>query len=157
MTPAGKPPVPGTPGQLYNLAEDPLETDDLWEQKPEIVARCPPCSINIRRMGERARRAQPCRKVTVEKSGPGADPGSLAVGAEGGSCGADTIENHQTRGRAAARSWRSSSNRPRVRRRLAPDGFTACLKTGAGQIVTGKSPWKPGSRSANIPGTGAPS
>jgi arylsulfatase A len=39
MAPAGKPPVPGTPGQLYNLAEDPLEQNDLWEQKPEIVAR----------------------------------------------------------------------------------------------------------------------
>jgi hypothetical protein len=24
---------------LYNLAEDPLEQNDLWEQKPEIVAR----------------------------------------------------------------------------------------------------------------------
>lgn len=39
MTPAGKPPAPGTPGQLYNLAEDPQERNDLWEQKPEIVAR----------------------------------------------------------------------------------------------------------------------
>jgi arylsulfatase A len=39
MTPAGKPPAPGTPGQLYNLAEDPREMNDLWEQKPEIVAR----------------------------------------------------------------------------------------------------------------------
>ncbi|MBM3293319.1 MAG: arylsulfatase [Candidatus Aminicenantes bacterium] len=39
MTPAGKPPVPGSPGQLYNLAEDPKEQDDLWEKHPEIVAR----------------------------------------------------------------------------------------------------------------------
>jgi len=39
MAPAGKPPVPGSPGQLYNLAEDPLESDDLWEKRPEIVAR----------------------------------------------------------------------------------------------------------------------
>lgn len=39
MTPAGKPPQPGTPGQLYNLAEDPLESEDLWEKHPEIVAR----------------------------------------------------------------------------------------------------------------------
>jgi len=39
MTPAGKPPAPGTPGQLYNLAEDPREQNDLWDEKPEIVAR----------------------------------------------------------------------------------------------------------------------
>jgi len=39
MTPAGKPPQPGTPGQLYNLAEDPAESNDLWEERPEIVAR----------------------------------------------------------------------------------------------------------------------
>ena len=39
MTPAGKPPVPGSPGQLYNLGEDPLEQNDLWEKHPEIVAR----------------------------------------------------------------------------------------------------------------------
>jgi len=39
MTPAGRPPVPGSPGQLYNLSEDPLEQNDLWEKHPEIVAR----------------------------------------------------------------------------------------------------------------------
>ena len=39
MAPAGKPPVPGTPGQLYNLPEDPGEQNDLWEKRPEIVAR----------------------------------------------------------------------------------------------------------------------
>jgi arylsulfatase A-like enzyme len=39
MTPAGKPPVPGSPGQLYHLSEDPLEQNDLWEKHPEIVAR----------------------------------------------------------------------------------------------------------------------
>ena len=39
MAPAGKPPVPGTPGQLYNLADAPTEQNDLWEKKPEIVAR----------------------------------------------------------------------------------------------------------------------
>jgi arylsulfatase A len=39
MAPAGKPPVPGSPGQLYNLVEDPLEQNDLWKKHPEIVAR----------------------------------------------------------------------------------------------------------------------
>jgi len=39
MTPAGKPPQPGTPGQLFNLVEDPAESNDLWEKRPEIVAR----------------------------------------------------------------------------------------------------------------------
>lgn len=39
MAPAGKLPLPGTPGQLYNLAEDPLEGADLWEKRPEIAAR----------------------------------------------------------------------------------------------------------------------
>jgi hypothetical protein len=39
MAPAGRPPQAGTPGQLYNLAADPFEQDDLWEKRPEIVAR----------------------------------------------------------------------------------------------------------------------
>jgi arylsulfatase A len=39
MVPAGTPPRPGSPGQLYNLAEDPGETRDLWKDRPEIVAR----------------------------------------------------------------------------------------------------------------------
>jgi arylsulfatase A len=39
MIPAGPPPRPGTPGQLYNLAEDPGEARDLWKERPEIVAR----------------------------------------------------------------------------------------------------------------------
>jgi len=32
-------PKPGSPGQLYNLAEDPYERNDLWEKHPEIVER----------------------------------------------------------------------------------------------------------------------
>ncbi|MBM3311024.1 MAG: arylsulfatase, partial [Candidatus Aminicenantes bacterium] len=39
MTPAGQPPVAGSPGQLYNLAEDPGEQNDLWEKRPDVVAR----------------------------------------------------------------------------------------------------------------------
>jgi arylsulfatase A-like enzyme len=38
MVPEGTQPVPGTPGQLYNLAEDPGETRDLWSARPDIVA-----------------------------------------------------------------------------------------------------------------------
>ena len=39
VPPAGKKPVSGAPGQLYDLAEDPREEHDLWEAHPEIVAR----------------------------------------------------------------------------------------------------------------------
>lgn len=38
MVPEGAPPVPGSPGQLYHLAEDPGETRDLWAERPDIVA-----------------------------------------------------------------------------------------------------------------------
>jgi arylsulfatase A-like enzyme len=38
---SGKQPSPGDPvtrtGQLYNIAEDPFEANDLWEQEPGIV------------------------------------------------------------------------------------------------------------------------
>jgi len=37
VRPSGKPPVPGTPGQLYNIITDPYEQKDLWEMRPEIV------------------------------------------------------------------------------------------------------------------------
>jgi arylsulfatase A len=33
------PPKPGLPGQLYNLANDPYEKNDLWAKRPEIVKR----------------------------------------------------------------------------------------------------------------------
>jgi len=39
MVPEGRPPRPGSPGQLYNLADDPAESKDLWEARPEIVQR----------------------------------------------------------------------------------------------------------------------
>jgi len=39
VKPSGKKPIPGTPGQLYNLAEDPHEQNDLWDQHPDIVRR----------------------------------------------------------------------------------------------------------------------
>jgi len=27
----------GTPGQLYDLANDPYEQDDLWDRRPDVV------------------------------------------------------------------------------------------------------------------------
>ena len=36
---AWEPPKKGSPGQLYNLAEDPFEQDDLWDERPEIIER----------------------------------------------------------------------------------------------------------------------
>jgi len=38
MVPEGRPPVAGTPGQLYDLAEDPGETRDRWSERPDVVA-----------------------------------------------------------------------------------------------------------------------
>ncbi len=37
--PTGGGPVPGAPGQLYDLAADPHETRDLFEARPDVVAR----------------------------------------------------------------------------------------------------------------------
>jgi arylsulfatase A len=33
------PPIPGSDGQLYNLKEDPYETNDLYEAEPEVVEK----------------------------------------------------------------------------------------------------------------------
>jgi len=32
-------PIPGAPGQLYNLAKDPGEQNNLWDERPDIVER----------------------------------------------------------------------------------------------------------------------
>jgi arylsulfatase A len=37
--PADEDPNPDSPGQLYNLAKDPYETEDLWDKHPDIVER----------------------------------------------------------------------------------------------------------------------
>jgi arylsulfatase A-like enzyme len=58
MAPAGKPPVPGSPGQLYNLAEDPREQNDLWEKRPEIVARLAALLERYKKEGRSAPRFQ---------------------------------------------------------------------------------------------------
>ena len=36
--PSGSGPVPGTPGQLYNIVDDPAERENLWDQREDIVA-----------------------------------------------------------------------------------------------------------------------
>ncbi len=56
MAPAGRPPLPGTPGQLYNLAADPGESHDLWEKRPEIVARLTALLEKYKRDGRSAPR-----------------------------------------------------------------------------------------------------
>jgi arylsulfatase A-like enzyme len=58
MAPAGKPPVPGSPGQLYNLVEDPLEQNDLWEKHSEIVARLTALLEQYKKEGRSAPRSQ---------------------------------------------------------------------------------------------------
>lgn len=39
VKPSGTGPKPGVPGQLYNLANDPYEKNDLWDERPETVER----------------------------------------------------------------------------------------------------------------------
>ena len=31
--------VGGPPGQLYNLADDPSETQNMWDENPDVVSR----------------------------------------------------------------------------------------------------------------------
>ena len=37
--PKGVSPVPGAPGQLYNVKEDSCEQNDLFDQRPELVEK----------------------------------------------------------------------------------------------------------------------
>jgi len=39
VAPSGARPVPGSPGQLYDIEKDPYEQNDLWEERPDIVER----------------------------------------------------------------------------------------------------------------------
>lgn len=36
--PVGEQPIPGSPGQLYDLEDDPYETENLFSEKPDLVA-----------------------------------------------------------------------------------------------------------------------
>ena len=50
-------PEPDVPGQLYNLADDPYETNDLWDKRPEIVE-------NLTRLLEKYKRQGHSRPLT---------------------------------------------------------------------------------------------
>jgi arylsulfatase A-like enzyme len=39
VEPSDKNPVPGTPGQLYDMEKDPYEKNNLWDKRPEVVER----------------------------------------------------------------------------------------------------------------------
>ncbi len=39
VAPKDEYPLPDSPGQLYNIETDPFETQDLWDAKPDVVAR----------------------------------------------------------------------------------------------------------------------
>ncbi len=56
VKPAGEAPVAGSPGQLFNLADDPYETVDLWDRDPEIVARLTALLTTYRQQGRSAQR-----------------------------------------------------------------------------------------------------
>jgi len=57
VAPRGGDPKPGTPGQLYNLADDPYETNDLWDKRPEIVGQL----IRLLERYKREGRSRPLR------------------------------------------------------------------------------------------------
>ncbi len=56
MAPAGTPPQPGTPGQLYNLVDDPAERNDFWEKRPDIVRELQALLDTYKREGRSAPR-----------------------------------------------------------------------------------------------------
>jgi arylsulfatase A-like enzyme len=70
MAPPGRPPQPGTPGQLYNLADDPGETLNLWSDRPDIVAQLTALLEKYRRDGRsvplRTRRWRNGEKFALE-------------------------------------------------------------------------------------------
>ena len=51
VEPPGEGPKEGCPGQLYNLADDPHEENDLWDKHPEIVARLTNLLENYKKQG----------------------------------------------------------------------------------------------------------
>lgn len=54
MSPSGEPPRTGMPGQLYNLALDPYEENNLWDKHPDIVARLATLLEKYKREGRSA-------------------------------------------------------------------------------------------------------
>jgi arylsulfatase A-like enzyme len=51
VEPRDSDPEPASPGQLYNLADDPYEKNDLWDKHPEIVARLTELLETYKRQG----------------------------------------------------------------------------------------------------------
>jgi len=51
VRPSGKKPQPGTPGQLYNLRDDPYEQNDLWDKYPDVVERLTKLLEKYKRQG----------------------------------------------------------------------------------------------------------
>ena len=60
VPPRGSGPKPGTPGQLYNLDDDPREQNNLFSKRPEIVARLTALLQRYQREG----RSTPAHKDT---------------------------------------------------------------------------------------------
>ena len=52
VAPSGARPVPGSPGQLYDIEKDPKETTNLYAQHPELVDEL---TAILRRYVERGR------------------------------------------------------------------------------------------------------
>ena len=52
--PRGEGPVPGTPGQLYNIVDDPSEEEDLWDERPDLVEKM---RASLKRYQEQGRSA----------------------------------------------------------------------------------------------------
>jgi arylsulfatase A-like enzyme len=52
--PRGEPPVPGTPGQLYHVFDDPAETRNLWEDRLDVVEELGNLLNAVKSLGGRA-------------------------------------------------------------------------------------------------------
>ena len=57
--PAGTPPEPLAPGQLYNMREDPGETRNLWDERPDVRGELATRLVQYRQAG-----------CTVQRDGP---------------------------------------------------------------------------------------
>ena len=49
--PSGGPPEAGAPGQLYNLVDDPYETVNLWDERPDVIAELAGLLIRYQQTG----------------------------------------------------------------------------------------------------------
>lgn len=57
-TPRGSKPVPGSPGQLYDIAADPGEENDLWKERADIVTHLSALLERYRKAGRSAPAAE---------------------------------------------------------------------------------------------------